>query len=263
MPSSSSVSEQLTDILVRVVGCPADAVVPHAVLKELGADSLTIVEIGEELGRRFDVYLSDDTIDSLVTVADAIEAIVGHDGSQPPAPPTNKVASVKKPTVALRRGRKTGFALRFALLGLILGAILGLGGAALVSATGIDDVDLPPITPPTAATPTKTPAPEPTPAPTASTGQPQPTIQASSTQVSPGERIVLSGAFPTSGKGDNLQVQVRDKGGPWDNFPVTTTTRDGGTFKTEVFTTRTGEREFRVWNTTIKKSSPAVSVEIG
>ncbi|AWB91854.1 acyl carrier protein [Aeromicrobium chenweiae] len=84
MSSSSAVLEQLTDILVRVLGCPPDSVTPDAVLKDLGTDSLTIVEVGEELGRRFGLYLSDDTIDSMVTVQDAIDAVVRHDGSQPP-----------------------------------------------------------------------------------------------------------------------------------------------------------------------------------
>ena len=79
VPSSSAVQEQLTDILVRIVGCPADSVVPGADLKSLGVDSLTIVELGEELGRRFGIYLSDDTIDSLRTVQDAIDAVVNHE----------------------------------------------------------------------------------------------------------------------------------------------------------------------------------------
>lgn len=65
MPSPAAVLEQVTDILVRVVGCPSDAVVPDAELKDLGTDSLTVVELGEELGRRFDLYLSDDTISTL------------------------------------------------------------------------------------------------------------------------------------------------------------------------------------------------------
>lgn len=85
MPTPSAVLAQVTDILVLVVGCKPGDVTPDAVLKDLGTDSLTIVELGEELGRRFDLYLSDDTIDSLVTVDDAVAAIVRHDGSQPPA----------------------------------------------------------------------------------------------------------------------------------------------------------------------------------
>ncbi|MCW2838875.1 MAG: hypothetical protein JWR55_358 [Aeromicrobium sp.] len=92
MPPTSSVHEQLTDILVRVVGCPPEAVVPSAVLKQLGTDSLTVVEVGEELGRRFGIRLSDGTIDSLRTVQDALDAVVRHDG---PAAPTSPARSVK------------------------------------------------------------------------------------------------------------------------------------------------------------------------
>jgi acyl carrier protein len=84
VPSPSSVHDQLTDILVRVVGCSAEAVVPAATLKKLGTDSLTVIEVADELGRRFGVRLPDDTINALRTVQDGIDAIVRHDGSQSP-----------------------------------------------------------------------------------------------------------------------------------------------------------------------------------
>jgi acyl carrier protein len=86
VPTTSSVHEQLTDILVQVVDCPPDAVVPSAVLKKLGTDSLTIVEVGEELGRRFGIHLPDLAIDSMRTVQDAIDAVVRHDGTARPTP---------------------------------------------------------------------------------------------------------------------------------------------------------------------------------
>lgn len=278
MPSSSAVHEQLTDILVRVVGCPADAVTPDATLKDLGTDSLTVVEVGEELGRRFDLYLSDDTIDSMVTIQDAIDAVVRHDGSQPPsgapsvpklapAPPapTTEVRDVAPDEAPERRGNTAWFATRFALAGLVVGAVLGLGGAALVSASGIGSVDLPPIAAPTTPEPTATSTPTPDPTPTTETGEPPPTIDASSTSVSPGERFILSGAFPTSDEGEKLQIEVRDvgEGQEWDDFPIETTTRDGGTFKTELYTSRTGEREFRIKNTATGKTTPSVKVAIG
>lgn len=79
---------------MRVVDCAADSVRPEARLQELGTDSLTIVEVGEELGRRFGVYLSDDTIDSMATVQDAVDAVVRHDGSQPPAGAPSMPSSV-------------------------------------------------------------------------------------------------------------------------------------------------------------------------
>jgi acyl carrier protein len=98
VPSPSSVHEQLTDILVRVVDCSPDAVVPEAKLKKLGTDSLTIVEVGEELGRRFGLRLSDQAIDSMRTVQDAIDAVVRHDGLS-----TTRMTAPRTRTISWRR----------------------------------------------------------------------------------------------------------------------------------------------------------------
>lgn len=274
MPSPSSVHEQLTDILVRVVGCPADAVVPEASLKELGTDSLTIVEMADELGRRFDVYLSDVTVDRLVTVQDAIDAVVRHDGSAAPARSGRVPTTLQSPAPPARddeHQRRRRLAERmvfwFVLVGAGLGAILGFGGSALVEAAGIKAADLPPISNPTTApstTPTATtPTPEPTQTTPPESNDPAPTIKASKPQVSPGERFVIEGRFPAAGEGAELQVQVKDEGSDWDDFPIETTTRGGGKFKTELYTSRTGERQFRLLNKETDKATPAVTVEIG
>jgi acyl carrier protein len=265
VPSPSSVHEQLTDILVRVVDCPADAVVPSAVLAELGTDSLTIVEVGEELGRRFGVRLSDSAIDSMTTVQDAIDAVMAQaaaDRPARPAAPTATPAPIMRAKPEVRKRRIGGFAATFIFFGLVIGGVLGLGGAALVSASGIADVNLPPI----GAVPTPTPTPEPveetTPAPTSPSKEPKPTITTSSERVSPGERFLLSGAFPGSTDGQDLQVEVKD-GGSWDVFPIQTKVRDGGIFRTELYTSRTGVREFRVTNKASGVSTPSIKVEIG
>lgn len=270
MPTSAAVQEQLTDIVVRVLGCPADAVVPEAVLKELGADSLTVVEIGEELGRRFDVHLSDDAIDSLVTVKDAVRAVVHHDGTPQPAASLSSAAIPAAATperrreLAKRRSRTRTAALWLGLVGVVIGAVLGLGGAALVSASGLDSVDLPPLTMPTTETTTPKPSPSATtPAPADENAVPDPTLVAASSHVSPGEHFGLSGAFPELGKGAKLQVQVKDKGSDWDDFPVDTTTKDDGKFETEIYTSRTGTRKFRMFHKKTGKATPAVTVEIG
>ena len=273
MPSSSSVREQLTDILVQVVGCRADAVVPEAHLKELGTDSLTIVEMAEELGRRFDVYLSDDTVDGLVTVQDAIDAVVRHDGATPPAHSGRVTTTLESPAPPVRdeeqlRRRHLGERLVFwfVVIGAALGAVLGFGGSALIEASGIGAVDLPAISNPTTAPttePTTTATPEPTETTPAQSNEPKPTIKASSPQVSPGERFVLEGRFPAVGEGAELQVQVKDEGSDWDDFPIETTTRGGGKFKTELYTSRTGERQFRLLDKKSDEATPAVTVEIG
>lgn len=270
VPSSSTVQEQLTDILVRIVGCPAESVVPNADLKSLGVDSLTVVELGEELGRRFDIYLSDDTIDSLKTVQDAIDAVLKHDGTPAPAnrPASPRAASAPRtPRAPIldthQRARAISFTIMFVFFGLIIGGALGLGGAALVSATGISDVNLAPLTPPTAPEPAPKTTKKPSPKPTASPDEVKPTINTSSENISPGERFYLSGAFPGSPEGQEIQVEVRDPGGSWDDFPIQTTTRDDGIFRTELYTSRTGAREFRVTNKTTGLSTPKIKVEIG
>jgi acyl carrier protein len=266
VPPQSSVHEQLTDILARVVGCAPDAVVPEAKLKDLGTDSLTIVEVGEELGRRFDIYLSDDTIDTMVTVKDAINAIVQHQA--PPQPAATPPAPVARPVSRHELARRWGFATRMAIwlgvVGAAAGLVFGLGGAALVGATGLGTVNLPPLTMPTTET-TSTPTPTPTPTPTSTDSgvQPEPTLFAAKDQVAPGERFALSGAFPELGKGATLQVQVMDKGSEWDDFPVDTKTDDGGKYKTEIYTSRTGERQFRMIDKKSGVTSPSVTVEIG
>lgn len=271
VPSPSSVHEQLTDILVRVVSCPADAVVPSAVLAELGTDSLTIVEVGEELGRRFGVRLPDAAIDSMVTVQDAIDAVLAQSAADRPARTATPLASpapTSRPSksAGVSRGRMSGYIVTFVFFGLVIGGVLGLGGAAFVSATGIGDVNLPPIgaTPtPTATTPE--PAEETTPAPASPTADPKPTITTSSEQVSPGERFLLSGAFPGSADGEDLQVEVKDggSGAGWDDFPIQTKVRDGGIYRTELYTSRTGERQFRVTNKATGTSTPSITVTIG
>ena len=260
MPSPSSVHEQLTDILVRLVGCPADAVVPEASLKELGTDSLTIVELADELGRRFDLYLSDDTVDNLVTVQDAIDAVVDHDGSTPPARSGRVPTALESPAPPVRddeQVRRRRLAERlviwFAVVGAVLGAILGFGGSALIDATGLGSVNLAPINNPTTApstTPTTTP-------------EPEPTIRASKSQVAPGERFVIEGTFPAVGAGAELQVQVKDEGSDWDDFPIETTTMCVGRFKTEIYTSRSGDRQFRLLNKKTDEATPAVTVQIG
>ncbi|MCW2768724.1 MAG: hypothetical protein JWR27_157 [Aeromicrobium sp.] len=277
MPSPTVVHEQLTDILVRVVACPAEAVVPGATLKELGTDSLTIVEVGEELGRRFDIRLSDETIDALVTVKDAIDAVVRHDGpKQPRTPSVPRVADIPAAATATdrartvhpedhheRRRRATGFFVWFAIVGGVIGVVLGVAGAALVSVSGISAADLPPVSATPTPTPTETTTKAPTAKPAPTAGEPEPSITASSTQISPGQKFTLEGAFPGSETGEKLQVEVKDEGAAWDEFPIQPVTRDGGTFKTELYTSRTGAREFRVTNTETGKSTPAVKVEIG
>ncbi|WP_332641990.1 acyl carrier protein [Aeromicrobium sp.] len=286
MPAPKDVLAELADILAAVQGCEPETVQLETKLTELGVDSITMVEIGEELGRRFNIYLSDDAIDGFTTVKSAVNAVVHHDGSvarssAPPvpaklAPPTRPVPAAEPAPVRSYEpareghhvdGEKARVAGRFAtwmvIIGAGLGVLLGLGSAAVIGATGLGAANLPPLSVTTTEAPTTT-APT-TPAPEETEGEPtqEPTIRVSSTRVSPGERFRLEGAFPELGAGATLQVQVKDPGSDWDDFPVDTKTKGGGTYATEIYTSRTGKREFRLFHEESSKSSPSIAVEIG
>lgn len=278
MPSSAAVHDQLTPIIVQVVGCEPEAVVKPASLKgDLGVDSLSIIEIVEKLGLTFDVYIPDEVVNSMVTVQDAINSVVRHDpASKGPAHPASTVAlarftpasGVPRPLpedeILRRKQIAWKFAWAFVGVGLVLGVIFGLGGIALVSASGLKGIE-PTAGPTPSASPTPTPTPSstPTPSASASTANPDPTLTAESTSIAPGEKLHLSGAFPELGEGATLQVQVKDGSAPWDDFPVTTNTGKDGTFSTVIFTTRTGERQFRLLNKSTDKPTPSVTITIG
>lgn len=284
MPQSADVREQLTDILVQVVGCAPEDVVDHAELKQLGVDSLAVVEMADELGRRFDIYLSDESVNRMRTVGDTVKAVVRHDGSpaprsttyQAPPPTTDPVPGAgPEETTALppstevdpeeRRSAMKRLAFWFAATGAAVGIVLGLSFAGLIGAAGINSSTLPPLTAPTTPAPTTaTPTPTPTPTPDAeATPDPDPTLTIPNTEVGPGERFTLEGAFPALGGGERLQVQVKDPGESWDEFPVTATTRDGGRYRTQIYTSRTGKRDFRMAHEESNTNTPAVSVTIG
>lgn len=280
MPTSDDVRSELTDILVSVVGCTADDVDDQTRLKSLGVDSLSVVEVADELGRRFGVYIADETVNGLVTVGDAVAAVVHHDGRQPPRSTTyapgpaaaagSDGAGAPAPTTRLSADPERQKALRriagwFAIIGAAVGVVLGIGFTGLVGATGLGSADLPPLTQPSTAapvTPSPTAAADSTPDPD-ETADPDPTLVISDTEVSPGQRFGLEGRFPTLKGGDVLQVQVRDKGEEWDDFPITTEVRDGETYRTEIYTSRTGQRDFRVVQKDGDLKTPAVTVQIG
>lgn len=285
MPTSADILDEITDVTVKVLRCPAADITPDARFADLGSDSLTIVEIGEELGRRFDVRLSDDAIDTMRTVQDGINAVVDlapeshHKDAAPPATPVAAPARVSAqparrapivradpPVTAHIKRKALGFFAAMAVVGVLVGGFFGFGLGAVVSAAGLDDVALPPL-PSASPSPVETedetePTPEPEPTPTE--GEPEePTLVAEQTQVAPGQRFVLSGAFPEAGQGARLQVQVREEGTDWGDFPITTTTRDGGEFRAELFTSRPGEREFRLRAEKSGDTTPTVTVTIG
>jgi hypothetical protein len=110
----------------------------------------------------------------------------------------------------------------------------------------------------------------PSPSSSAATPEPEPsptkkpkeiTLQAFPTQVSPGERINLTGVYPR-GEGATLQVQ-RFEGGAWTPFADVTAQVSGGIFETWVITSQTGVNRFRVVDLGSGRASNPVRVRIG
>lgn len=276
MPTPAEVRAQLTDILVTVVECTPEEVRDDVRLEDLGVDSLAAVEVADELGRRCGVHLADTTVDTLVTVADAVRAVVDHEpprtrGRRRPDRVAVTLGAEGRERVPGERslaGRADALwrlALWFVVAGLVVGGGLGFAGATVVRATGLGGVELPPIAGATAE-PSATPTPSATPSPTATaTQEPEekPTFSVESDRIAAGQRFTISGRFPSLGEGELLQVQSRDPGADWEDFPVSLQTRDGGRFQTQIYTSRPGEREFRVFHENSNTASPSAKVTIG
>ena len=152
-----------------------------------------------------------------------------------------------------------------AVVGAAIGIAFGLLGATVFTATGITGADLPPLTAEPSPTPTEeeTPAEEPDDSDDEEPAAPEPQLCAERDQVPPGQRFGLNGLMPGVDEGTTLQVQVRDGDGPWEDFPVTTTVEADGRFETVVYTSRTGERHFRMIVAGGEETTPEVTVRIG
>ncbi len=287
MQSDGEVRASVADLVVQLTGTETSQIRPTSRLKDLGIDSLLAVELADELGRRYGVYLSDQAVDSMRTVEDAVRAVVHHDGATAPTwsqtPDAGPVVvrdsaeagevhdDLTEHDVPLDRSRLTSGAITTALtmivIGGLVGVALGFGASTLLASSGLGDTALPPISSsPTAsdddAEATATPTPSQT-APPSETAAPEPSLAASATTVPPGTRFTLTGAIPSLGPGAQLQVQVKDAGSDWDDFPVTLTSGADGAFSAEVYTSRTGTREWRLVQPQTGESTPAVAVTIG
>lgn len=150
------------------------------------------------------------------------------------------------------------------LIGVALGVAVGLFFSGALTATGITSADLPPLAAPTTEpSPTPTPTPEPTTEAPTDAG-PKPRLErVRGDRAAPGERFAIEGRLPGAKPGTVLQVQVKDGDDPWDDFPVTVAATGGGNFATKIYTSRTGERHFRVTDKASGDSTPAITVTIG
>jgi hypothetical protein len=104
----------------------------------------------------------------------------------------------------------------------------------------------------------------------AATGEPTPTEEATpkagiSLSADPGsattnQDVRLEGSLAPAVGGVALQVERSLDGGDWQEFPVTTTSREDGTFGVTVRTSRSGENRFRVVGTV--EGAPMASNEV-
>lgn len=274
------VHRALIDVVVRVTGCDRDAVLPEATLGDLGIDSLALVEIADEIGRRTASYLPDRELIGLGTIGALERTVTDHLGT--PAPPwvrqatrvqavwlpdagrtvLQRIEGTGKPPTSFTAGRQ--LALVMVVIGAVLGAGLGLAGLGSAHVLGLPGFTMP------ALVVTKTLTPTPSASATATTSTPSPTatsevgearLRASATALAAGEQLRLVGAIPQAGAGAVLQVQRRGAGSPWDDFPVTAPTRAGGGFQTVIFQERTGSYQFRLRDTETGATTPEVTVE--
>ena len=75
----SDAAEKVKSIIVNQLGVPAENVTPTAhFIEELGADSLDIVELIMALEEEYDIEISDEDAEKILTVGDAINYINEH-----------------------------------------------------------------------------------------------------------------------------------------------------------------------------------------
>ncbi len=76
-PTRSDVSERVKVILVELLGVKASEVKDDAEIEEdLGADSLEVSQLAMLVEEEFEIYLTDDSVEKLVTVGDLIDFVL-------------------------------------------------------------------------------------------------------------------------------------------------------------------------------------------
>ncbi|HKY58621.1 MAG TPA: acyl carrier protein [Aeromicrobium sp.] len=242
MPTPEEIRSKLTELLGQIANTPAEAVRDTATLKDLGIDSVAIVELAEGVSTAFELRLPDDAVNEWRTVGDVVRSVQRGENYLASLPPPHlndpeRVSAFKQ------------LAIVFALLGAGVGVFLGVAGAALLISSGFDGGSLPPISAPVA--PTSTPSDDPfgdagaTPAPT-SAAPAGASLTLTPAQVRAGEDFRLSGRLPSARDGAALILEWREEGGTWAPFPITITARPDGTFESRVYIGSPGERQFRV-----------------
>lgn len=142
------------------------------------------------------------------------------------------------------------------LVALLVASVIGFLGGGLLGAVGIG------FPTPQVATSSEASS---TPSPADQESTPAIGLRAGATSAGPGQRVPLTGSTSPATANVVLQVQRAETGGPFQQFPVTVTTIEDGTFYTEVATQQTGENLFRVVGEIdgTRVSSNAVTIQIG
>lgn len=74
-----SVEDKIKKIIAEKLSVDLDEIVPEAnFIDDLGADSLDLVELIMSMEEEFDIEISDEKAEELVTVKDAIDYVVAN-----------------------------------------------------------------------------------------------------------------------------------------------------------------------------------------
>jgi acyl carrier protein len=254
MPTPEEIRPKLAELLDQIANAPAEAVRDTAALKDLGIDSVAIVELAEGVSTVFDVRLTNVTVNEWRTVGDVVRSVQRGDSFLAALPPPQlsdpeRVGAFKQLAVAL------------ALIGAGIGVFIGVAAAALLLSSGFDGGSLPPASGPTAPA-SSSPAtadpfgdadrPKPSPTPTDAH------LALTPDAVNAGDDFRLSGRLPSAREGETLIVEWREAaGGTWAAFPITVTARPDGSFESRVFVGSAGERQFRVRSSSGSATPPA------
>ncbi|HEA65458.1 hypothetical protein LCGC14_2249490 [marine sediment metagenome] len=74
-----SLEDKIKKIIAEKLGADLDEIIPKAsFVDDLGADSLDLVELIMSMEEEFDIEISDEDAEKLLTVNDALEYVVKH-----------------------------------------------------------------------------------------------------------------------------------------------------------------------------------------
>lgn len=74
-----SLEDKIKKIIAEKLGADLDEIIPKAsFVDDLGADSLDLVELIMSMEEEFDIEISDDDAEKLLTVNDALEYVLKH-----------------------------------------------------------------------------------------------------------------------------------------------------------------------------------------